>query len=229
MICIVPLAGPDFYTEKNGIKPLFSYKGAPLFASLLKKRSWFPKIKELIFVLCEKNPHNDQFVSVAQTHFPQAEFVFLKDYTKGSLLTCAEALVKVQDLKAAVVLDLIDIDFNETTPVNLDLLQSSLGIIPYFESNESIYSYLELNQKNEVLKTREKVVISTHASAGVYFYRNSAAFLRSVDYSLSVPSELTYKGLFFPCPSYNAFTVEGEKVMGVEVQLTQSVSKDFKV
>ena len=54
MKCIVPLAGPDIYTRKYGLKPAYEIDGEPLLFRALHSRNWYGHSlneEDLIFVL----------------------------------------------------------------------------------------------------------------------------------------------------------------------------------
>ena len=54
-VVIVPLAGPDFYSQKYGYKALIDINGKALIEAVLKKRPWINADMQsrLIFVLRE--------------------------------------------------------------------------------------------------------------------------------------------------------------------------------
>ena len=55
------------------------------------------------------------------------------------------------------------------------------GALLTFYSDEERYSYIVLDEKNNVIKTMEKKVISDKAICGAYYFKNKNIFKTSVD------------------------------------------------
>ena len=56
MKCIVPLAGPDIYSDQYGLKAGLDLGGEPLISKTIHSRSWFGREiseNDLIFVIRE--------------------------------------------------------------------------------------------------------------------------------------------------------------------------------
>ncbi|MDP2625194.1 MAG: hypothetical protein Q8P27_03335 [Candidatus Peregrinibacteria bacterium] len=229
MYCIVPLAGPDFYQESYGIKPLFEYNGGPLIETILKSRSWHDRIETFIFVLKE-GPHVAEFVGFAQKMFPNSQFVTISEYTKGALMSAAVGASLITDFSQPVVLDLVDIDYDSSglNPAELFSKGYIQGILPYFRAEDPCYSYLVTDEQGFLLESAEKRVISDKASAGTYFFQNVPTFFSIIDGNMLQEVDYAYKGILFVCPAYNELVKNGGKVFTQEVDLIRSVSKELK-
>jgi len=101
-----------------------------------------------------------------------------------------------------------------------------VGIIPYFESEHPKYSYLEI-ENGVVKRTREKQVISSHASAGTYFFRSLSVFLSAVADSLRHVEDYSVRGNLFLCPSFNGIIAADQTVLPVLVSNVRSLSLLF--
>lgn len=99
-------------------------------------------------------------------------------------------------------------------------------IVPVFESDSDAYSYLSIDN-DEVIGAAEKVVISSHASAGVYVFRDCATFLAAAVHSLRNKSAVTYKDAFFICPMVNGVLSLGQKVRAPRVGNVVPIGKIF--
>lgn len=226
MYCIVPLAGPDVYGKEGFIRPLMPIEGIPLVQKVLQSRPWFNEI-QLIFVLRE-NPLLPQLRKALLSLFPVAAFATVSHLCRGALMSAQAATSLITDFERPVIVDLVDIlykaDFSPRSFFEKD--DHLMGIIPYFISDNPKYSYLELDEEGSLIEAKEKVVISSFASAGTYFFRHVSAFLLAAADTITDHEEQQHQNNLFVCPSFNALSLYGD-VQGVSVELTQSLSLQF--
>ncbi len=180
MKCIIPLAGPDIFTDDYGLKPNYDIDGAPLIVKAIHSRSWYFNTlfeEDLIFVLRDFD-HLAEMRTLLQSNFPKANQVIIPTLTKGALMTSLAGTSLINDFSDPIIIDLVDIlfsgDLNPVEIFNND--ENVAGILPYFISDNPKYSYLEIDDNSNVLRTREKEIISQNASAGVYFFNNLQTF-----------------------------------------------------
>jgi hypothetical protein len=232
MIAIVPLAGPDFVHPRLGIKPLFPIDGEPLLRRVITSRPWWRKgllkSENLIFVLRDF-PESDRALSYIDEWFPKSKKVIISDFTQGALMSVLAGVALVKDFEVPICIDLVDILYDsQEVMVDLFAKDSSVGaIVPYFISQESCYSYLEIGDRNSVTKAVEKQVISQFASAGTYFFRNVRSYINSVAFSLQHRQELSVKDILFVCPAINYVISVGARVIPIPVNNIRSISKIF--
>lgn len=232
MISIVPLAGPDFVHPTKGIKPLMPLDGEPLLRRVITSRPWWRsgdlQSSGLIFVLRDL-PETPQVLDCINEWFPGANHLLLNSLTSGALMSALAGVSLVKDFHAPLCVDLVDILY-DTQELIFDHFQKNKtvgGVVPYFSSQEPCYSYFEINKEGLVNRAVEKQLISTHASAGTYFFRNAATYLQAVAYSLNNRQELSFKDILFVCPAMNYMISTGAKVIPVQVNSVQSISKIF--
>jgi len=231
MYCIVPLAGPDFYSSLYGVKPLYEIDGEPLITKALHSRNWYRngelKDDHMIFVL-RNIVKTEKFEEYLHEKFRKSKTVKISDFTKGALLSALAATALIENFRQPIVVDLVDIlyesDFSPTKVFECN--DSIYGILPYFQSTHEKYSYLEL-ANDYVIRTVEKKVISKNASAGTYFFRDLATFLRSVEDSVMLESAYAVKSNLFLCPSFNRIIKDGKNVLAVKVREPEEISLKF--
>ena len=228
MKCIVPLAGPDIYNNKYGLKPAYEIDGEPLLYKALNSRCWYGNVikeDDLIFVMrnFEQLKGLQQLIT---SLFPKGRQLIIPDLTRGALMTTLAGTSIIEDYSETIVVDLVDILFtSDFKPEEIFEKDESIsGIIPYFESKHPQYSYLEIDNYSNVLRTREKKVISNYASAGVYFFKNLSIFLASVQYSIDNESYISFKSKLFLCPSFNGIINEKYNVKAIEVNVVNQIS-----
>ncbi|ESQ78649.1 hypothetical protein [Asticcacaulis sp. YBE204] len=227
MKCIVPLAGPDLYTEAYGLRPLMDLNGTPLIEAALKARAWEKTLRpeDYIFVVrqVEALP---QLTAYLDATWPGCRVVTLSNLTGGALFSVLAAMALVASDEPLIV-DLGDILFSEGPQDPQALFTDGVGaVVPVFTSDESCYSYLTI-EDGRVTGAREKVVISNNASAGVYMFRDVQTFLRAAAHSIDHRETLNFKGILFICPMVNGVLDNGLIVAAPHIENYQPVGKIF--
>ena len=208
MEVVVPLAGPDFERSDGSTKAEMLINGQPLLTQALWSRSWWRHgavtAPDFCFVLRD-TPVARRFAEGALADwFPGARHVFLSHATAGAAFSAA-AGVALCDPSAPVCIDLADIlyhddlDATEAFAVNERLG----GIALTFSSDRPVYSYLRLDAQERVVEAAEKRVISAHASAGTYFFRDAGVYARALGHAVAHRESQTYRGVYFVCPLFN--------------------------
>jgi len=75
------------------------------------------------------------------------------------------------------------------------------GLIPVFESSSPTWSYVATKGDGIVTQAAEKEVISKHATAGIYYFRDGQDFIRGAE--AMIEKNNRKDGLFFVCPIFN--------------------------
>lgn len=218
MKVVIPLAGPDF-ERGSTIKAEEIVEGEPLLRATIESRKWWQDQSvadsDFVFVL-QGSPLSRNFAETTLSYwYPRAKMVFLSGFTSGAALS-ALAGVSCLDQTADEVLciDLVDILYTaDCHPEEAFSVDRSLGGVALtFESSQDIYSYLRLGEDGLVIEAAEKKVISAHASAGTYFFRNSATYVAALAHCLSAGAQYTHKGLHFVCPLFNGVIANDQQV-----------------
>jgi hypothetical protein len=233
VLCIVPLAGPDFYDPDNGAKPFVRVGSETLIEATLGRRPWLRRgdlnPSDIVFVLRNTPVTADASERLARL-FPGARFLYLSEGTGGALLSALAGASFAQGGEGAVVIDLADLAFDAGQDMGGRLLapRTAEGFVPWFRSSDPAYSYLLLDG-DRVVETAEKRVISSFASAGVYSFASVSYFLRAVAGCLAHPQAFRVRGALFLCPAYNVLISQGCRIEGAEVFNVKAYSKQFHV
>jgi hypothetical protein len=211
MNVVVPLAGPDFERPDGSVKAMMPIDGQPLLRLAFESRPWCDDISDLIFVLRDLPASRAFAQDQLARWYPSARCVWLSRGAGGAALSAAAGAALIQDPEEPLVVDLCDIMFrSDLDPVRRFADDRRLGgLAVTFASALPQYSYLELGPDGTMLRAREKIVISSHASAGVYAFRDSAMFWGALAHSLRHRTELAHKGALFVCPMLNGVVAQG--------------------
>ncbi len=227
MKCIVPLAGPDLYSAEWGLRPLHVLPdGRTLLAAALETRSWRSELEgdDYIFVVREVE-ELQALRSALGAYWPGCKVVTVSHLSGGALLSTL-AGVALAAGGAPLCVDLADILFTGPEDFWTDWDEELGAATPCFISNDPAYSYFRLDG-TRVVEAAEKRVISDHASAGVYFFRDPSVFLEATAHSLRHRGTLSHKGALFVCPSINGVLAQGLEVAAFLVQEPVPVGKIF--
>ncbi len=228
MKCVVPLAGPDLWTQRYGLRPLVKVDGTPMIEHALRERAWVSRLapSDYVFVVRETEA-TAELVVFLRNAWPGCRIVTLSDLSGGALFSVLAGLALVA-VDEPIVVDLADILFSEG-PAGFEPItggQDWGAIVPTFVSDEPCYSYLRIVD-GVVTEAREKQVISQHASAGVYVFRNSDICLTAAAHSIRHRAELSVKGSLFVCPMVNGVIAGGNTVIACPIKDCRPAGKIF--
>lgn len=219
MKIVVPLAGPDFERDDDTVKAMVDAGGKPLLRRTIEGRPWWRSgqigAADLIFVVRD-TPASQRFArDILPSWFPGSTTVSLGRFARGAALSALAGLALAADPAEVIGVDLVDIDYASTlNPVaRFAAAPDSGGIALVFPSSNPIYSYLRTDAQGRVVEAAEKRVISTHASAGTYFFANLGTYLVALAHSLDNEEAVTHRDLFFVCPLMNGVIAGGREVL----------------
>ena len=229
MFCIVPLAGPDFHHPSYGTKPFVRIDGKSLIESTIGARPWLLsgqlQTRNIVFVLRD-TAQTPEAIERLGALFPGCAWVVVSKMTAGALLSALAGAALQRHFESPLVIDLADIIYDSDIG-EISMSASEVGgAIPWFRASDPAYSYLRI-ENGTVTETREKVVISEHASAGTYFFRNLAVFIDAVAAAAAHPERYNVGQSIFVCPVYNVLIAKGWHIAQFEVRNPIAVSKRF--
>lgn len=211
MDVIVPLAGPDFVAADGTVKALIPFAGEPLLWHVLKSRPWATTAGSYTFVLRD-GPETRAFAAGHLSRwFPGSSQIFLSTFTRGAACSALAGLACRGEQRQPLIVDLADILYTSSLNVRARLVQSPGcgGLALTFHSTNPLYSYLRCDQSGRVVEAAEKRVISAHASAGTYIFRDGATFLQAVAHAFVNEATQVCNGLFYVCPLFNGVLAQG--------------------
>ena len=231
-LVIVPLAGPDFYTDRFGVRPLYPVGNVTLIEHVLGGRPWMPRILsddgQLVFVLRETGRPTEEMLAFLAKKYPSAGTVVLGSLSAGAPLSALAGIALARHHAAPVIIDLADIAFDLAwDPTDYFRHHESVdAVVPTFTSDDPKFSYLATEGKR-VVAAREKQVISNQASAGVYCFRDVPTYLRATSYCLRHPNVCKVGAALFLCPSVNGLITTERDVHVIDVQNAEPIGRIF--
>ena len=180
----MPMGGAGSRFFKNGFvlpKPLIEINEKPfLYWSTISLTNYID-IEDLTFVVLKQHIEEFQIDKIIKKYFPNAKINVIPKLLNGAVLTCMEGIKDINDDNPIIFNDCDHIflasDFyNYCRQGNFNDLD---GALLTFKSADPKYSYLQMDENNNVIQTVEKKVISDNAICGAYYFKNKKLFLES--------------------------------------------------
>lgn len=183
---IMPMAGGGTRFKNNGInipKPLIEINKKPFFFWATQSILKFINIENLIFVVLKDHIEKYDIDKKILKYYPNAKIQIINTVLNGAVFTCLEGIKRIDNDKPILLND-CDHAFLSRQFYNYCMNQDFNGVdgaLLTFYSNDDKYSYIALDEKNNVIKTIEKKVISNKAICGAYYFKNKNIFKTSVE------------------------------------------------
>jgi len=103
----------------------------------------------------------------------------------------------------------VDIDINDYL-AEMERTEAD-GLIMTMWADHPKWSYVRLNEANEIIEVVEKQVVSNEATVGIYNYRRGADFVASAESMIA--QNLRVNNEFYVAPAYNEMLASGSKLV----------------
>lgn len=215
----MPMAGEGSRFKKEGWttpKPLILLHGTPLFLHAISSVKMDDVLMKYSFIVRQEHIDEYQLDSKIKGILPEANIFSVKQTTRGAVETCLMAEQAINDEDGVIVMD-CDLEFRSKA-FNKgihDLLEKPIdkangGMLVSFTSDNARYSYAEVDDNNNVIRTAEKQVISHHALCGAYFFSTGKGFLMAAHRLMNEPN--FNKPEYYVSLLYNYLLKDGEIV-----------------
>ncbi|WP_195340174.1 glycosyltransferase family 2 protein [Fusobacterium sp. 1001295B_180824_G3] len=183
---IMPMAGGGTRFKNDGInipKPLIEINGKPFFFWATQSILKFVNIKNLVFVVLKEHIEKYSIDKEILKYYSNAKIQIIDNVLNGAVFTCLEGIKQIVNNEPILFNDcdhaFLSSQFYKYC-MNQDFSDAD-GALLTFYSNEERYSYIALDEKNNVIRTMEKKVISDKAICGAYYFKNKNIFKISVE------------------------------------------------
>jgi dTDP-glucose pyrophosphorylase len=212
---IIPAAGNGQRFADEGYaepKPLIPVVGVPMIKRVIDNLS--PNNADASFYVISRKEHG---LLESEIPSPQVTVYALDHKTQGAVSTVMEAERWIDDSPLIIancdqlILGLDMDDF-------LDKMKPYDAGAITFNSTNPHHSYMKVSG-GRVTQVAEKVVISDHAVAGIYYYRSGLEFLKYA--RRMIDKDIRYNGEFYISPLFNEYIEDGKEVGMYEVGVDQ--------
>lgn len=209
---VIPMAGEGSRFVKAGYakpKPFINVNGKPMISHVLENLA-VPNAKYILIARGEHLNNNPEEVQYITKNF-NVEFISISKLTLGAACTVLSAHRHINNNTPLLIANsdqLVDMDINKFIA---DAKKRHLdGSILTFQDNNPKWSYAKLNKENLVTEVKEKSVISTNATVGIYYFTKGVDFVNnSID---MIVANDTVNNEFYVCPVYNYLIRNNAKI-----------------
>jgi NDP-sugar pyrophosphorylase family protein len=188
--------GTRFQDSHDVPKPFILIEGIPMWERAIQP--WLRYGKPVVVMQKEHEKY------IRELDF-DVEFVFIDGYTEGAAITCMIGAKRLNPDEPVVFVECdSSIEFDH---VRWD--HSTSGTFTIVRDNPA-HSYCELDNNGDVLKIREKEVISPWANTGHYWFSKTSIFLDTVENAITENKKT--RGEYYTAPLYNDIIDQGHTV-----------------
>ncbi len=213
---VIPMGGLGSRFAQAGFtdpKPLIVAHGKTLIEWAVASFDFLigkPNVR-LIFVISEEHETNYQMTAKLKELFGEKiEVVIEYPPRMGQAAGCLPASHLINNFNQLIIYNCDTYTTGNEQIFELVEQERPDGILACFDANEPRYSYAALDEFGYVKETKEKEVISNHASTGLYYFRRGRDFVGAVKQMMTRGEKS--KGEYYVAPCYNELLKSGKKI-----------------
>lgn len=171
------------------------------------------------FILAIKKSEDSRYhtATVARLVQKEVNIITVSDSTKGAVCTALLAVSKIENKEDLLIIngDII-LDTSIKKAVEYFKNKGADGGAITFHSVHPRWSYVKCNQDREIMEAAEKRPISTHATAGIYYFRTGHNFVEAA--MASIRKDANVNGNYYVCPVFNEMILAQKKLFAYEIE-----------
>jgi len=212
MKILIPMAGKGKRFEDAGYsfpKPLIDINGKPMIQIIIENLN-FPA--EHIF-LCQKE-HSEKYSLKELLDFisPNCKIVQVKGITEGAACTALLAKELINNDEELIIANSDQwVDWNNQHFLSYLRNNDASGGIVTFIATHPKWSFVKINDKNEVLEVAEKRPISNIATVGIYYFKKGKYFVEAAEQMIR--KNIRTNNEFYIAPTYNEMIEAKKKIL----------------
>ena len=219
MNIIIPIGGTGKRFQDDNYKspkPLVKSLGKPILFWNIE--NILTKTEDTIFIVYRKEFDVYNFKDLINNKFDKKiKFISIENDTRGASETVLYALNNMDEKELGELTLVLDSDNFFKEDILSKCKESNENIIFYTkdESMKTIYSFIKLNENNEVLEIEEKNKISDFACVGAYCFKNGFLLKKEIENILF--SNIKQKNEFYISLVYKNLIKNGEKILSHKI------------
>lgn len=212
MKILIPMAGRGKRFEDAGYsfpKPLIDINGKAMIQVIIENLN-FPA--EHIF-LCQ-NEHYEKYSlkELLELISPNCKIIKVNEITEGAACTALLAKELIDNDEELIIANSDQwIDWNNQHFLSFLRNNTADGGIVTFIATHPKWSFVKINDKNEVTEVAEKRPISNIATVGIYYFKKGSYFVKAAE--KMIEKDIRTNGEFYIAPTYNEMIQEGKKIL----------------
>jgi len=210
---VIPMAGHGSRFSKAGYKdpkPLIPVFGKPMIQVVIENLR--PNVDHRFVFICQSE-HFSKYPlrPLLEREAPGCEIIEVNQVTDGAactVLLAKEFINNTDQLMIANCDQYINVDINQY--LNCLNQGDSDGLIMTMKAFDNKWSFVKLNENNEITLVVEKQVVSDEATVGIYNFMQGKDFVAAAE--SMILKDLRVNNEFYVAPAYNEMIELGKKI-----------------
>ena len=209
---LIPMAGAGSRFAAKGYempKPLIDVDGKPMIQRVIEN---IELEGQYIFVVQKEHCEKYGVDSILKNLKPDCKIVKIEGITEGA--ACTTLLAKEHiDNDTPLLMANSDqwVDWSPNHFIDYVKRRDCDGAILTFPSDSEKYSYAKIDADGYVTETAEKIVISSHATVGFYYWKSGKEYVECAEEMIE--RNIRFKNEFYVCPVYNMLSEKSGKTI----------------
>jgi NDP-sugar pyrophosphorylase family protein len=208
---VVPMAGAGSRFSVAGFKdpkPFIDVMGKPMIQWVIE--NLFTEIEHRFIFICQsKHQHEYGFETRLRSILSNFEIIAIDGLTQGAAETVLFASKLIDNDDPLVIANSDQyVEYNLRGFLHSIKDENADGSILTMTSSSPKWSYIKFNELFHVTEVREKEVISSEATVGIYAFARGKDFVNAAN--LMIEKELRVNGEFYVAPVYNELIQQGK-------------------
>lgn len=210
---LIPMAGHGSRFSKAGYldpKPLISVFGKSMIELVIENLK--PAEDHRFIFVCQSEHLRDYPLrSLLEIKSPVCKIIEVNKVTEGAACTALLAKRYINNADQLMIANCdqyIEIDINQYLS---QLSGDADGLIMTMKDNNDKWSYIDLNDSNEITGVIEKKVVSDEATVGIYNFKRGSDFVTAAESMIF--KNLRVNNEFYVAPTYNEMIADGKRII----------------
>lgn len=214
---LIPMAGEGSRFKMAGYtfpKPLIEINGKPMIQMVIDNLNF-----EANFIYVVRKEHYDKYnlKSFLNLITPNCKIIQVDSLTEGAACTTLLAEEYINNDNPLIIANSDQlIEWNSTDFYYKMIESKSDGGIVTFRSTHPKWSYVKLNEQNNVIEVAEKNPISDIATVGIYYYKNGSEYVKYT--KQMIEKNIRVNNEFYVCPVFNEFILDNKRIKTYDVE-----------
>jgi HAD superfamily hydrolase (TIGR01509 family) len=214
---LIPMAGFGSRFEQANYtfpKPLVEVNGKPMIQVVVENLNI-----ETHYIYVVRKEHYEKYnlKSLLNLITPNCIIIQVDKVTEGAACTTLLAKEYINNDNPLIIAN--SDQFIEWNPIEFYYkmieTKTDCGILT-FGSTHPKWSYVRLDEKENVIEVAEKNPISDHATCGIYYYKKGSEYVKYAEQMIS--KNIRVKSEFYIAPVFNEFILDGKKIKTFDVK-----------
>jgi HAD superfamily hydrolase (TIGR01509 family) len=211
---LIPMAGAGSRFAQQGYtfpKPLIEVNGKPMIQVVVENLNIDA---HYIFIVQQEHYNKYNLKYLLNLIAPNCTIVQVNGVTEGAACTTLLAQDLINNDNPLLIANSDQyIEWNSNEAMYAFSADDIDGGILTFESTHPKWSYAALNHRGLVEQVAEKMVISNHATAGVYYWKKGSDYVKYAKDMIA--EDIRTNNEFYVCPVYNQ-AIKDDKIIKIK-------------